>query len=47
MWPNPQETLGPSFFLIYVNDLSKGLSSNAELFGDGTSLFFAIHDSST
>ena len=26
--------LGPLFFFIYINDLSKGLSSNAKLFAD-------------
>ena len=34
-------------FLIYINDLSEGLSSNAKLFADDTSLFSVIHDSST
>ena len=32
---------------IYINDLPKGLSSNAKLFADDTSLFSVIHDSST
>ena len=39
--------MGPLLFLIYVNDLPKGLSSNAKLFADDTSLFSVIHDSST
>ena len=31
-------------FLIYCNDLSGGLSSNAKLFADDTSLFSAAHN---
>ena len=34
-------------FLIYVNDLSEGLSTNAKLFLDDTSLFFVIYDKQT
>ena len=36
--------LGPLFFLIYINDLSDGLTSNPKLFADGTSLFSVIHN---
>ena len=39
--------LGPLLFLIYINDLSEGLSSNTKLFADDTSLFSVIHDSNT
>ena len=39
--------LGPILFLIYINDLWEGLSSNAELFADDTSLFSVIYDSNT
>ena len=39
--------LGPLLFLIYINDLSEGLSSNAKLFADNTSLFSVIHESNT
>ena len=34
-------------FLIYINDLPDGLSSNAKLFADDTSLFSVVHDIST
>ena len=36
--------LGPLLFLIYINDLADGLSPNAKLFVDDTSLFSVIHD---
>ena len=31
-------------FLIYINDLPEGISTNAKLFADDASLFFVIHD---
>ena len=34
--------LGPLFFLIYINDLSDGLTSNPKLFAGDTSLFSVI-----
>ena len=40
-------TLGPLLFLIYINDLADGLSSNAKLFADDTSLFSVVHNSNT
>ena len=39
--------LGPLLFLIYINDLSDGLSSNAKLFPDDTSLFSVVQDINT
>ena len=39
--------LGPLPFLIYINDLADGLSSNAKLFADETSLFSVIPDVDT
>lgn len=39
--------VGPLFFLIHINDLSKGLSSKAKLFTYDTSSFFVIYDSHT
>ena len=39
--------LGPLLFLIYINNLSERLYSNAKLFADDTSLFSVIHDSKT
>ena len=35
--------LGPLFFLMYINDLSCGLSSTTKLFADDTSLFSVAH----
>ena len=36
--------LGPLLFLIYINDLANGLSSNAKFFADDTSLFSVVHN---
>ena len=36
--------LGPLLFLIYINDLSNGVSSNCKLFANGTSLFSVVND---
>ena len=41
----PQGTiLGPLLFLIYINDLSDGFSSNCKFFADDTFLFSIVHD---
>ena len=34
--------LGPLLFLIYINDLSEGLTTNAKLFADNVSLFSVV-----
>ena len=39
--------LGPLLFLIYINDLPDGLSSNTKLFADNISLFSVVHDINT
>ena len=39
--------LGSLLFFIYINDLTKGISSNAKLFADDTSLFSVTHDVQT
>ena len=39
--------LGPLLFLIYINDLTEGLTTNAKLFADNTSLFSVVHDTQT
>ena len=36
--------LGPLLFLIYISDLSDGLSSKCKLFADDTSLFSVVCD---
>ena len=36
--------LGPLLFLVYINDLTKGISSNIKLFADDASLFTRVNN---
>ena len=35
-------SLGPLFFLVYINDLMENLKCNVKLFADDTSLFTVV-----
>ena len=37
----------PLFFLAYIKDLQEGLTKDAILFADDTSLFSVVHDSTS
>ena len=39
--------LDPLLFLIYINELTEGLSTNVKLLTDDTSLFSVVHDTQT
>ena len=36
--------LGPTFFLVYINDLPDNIESNCKIFADDASLFFKVFD---
>ena len=36
--------LGPLLFLVYINDLEKGIESHVKFFADDTSLFSIVND---
>ena len=46
-WSTSRFHTRPLLFSIYINDLTEGLSTNAKLFADDTSLFSVIHDIQT
>ena len=46
-WSTPRLHTRSLLFLIYINDLTEGLSTNAKIFADDTSLFSVIHDIQT
>ena len=39
--------LRPFLFLIYINDLTEGVTTNVKLFADDTSLFSVVYDTQT
>ena len=39
--------LGPLLFLIYIDDLTEGLTTNVKLFADDISFFSVVHDTQT
>ena len=39
--------LGPLFFLVYINDLTRDLKCSVKLFADDTSLFTVVEDPNT
>ena len=39
--------LGQLLFFVYIKNISDDLATNVKLFGDGTSLFSAVHNMDT
>ena len=43
-WCTTGFCISPLFFLIYINDLTKAISSTNKLFADDTSIFSIVND---
>ena len=45
-WPEIKAGVpqGPLFFLVYINDLPEGMTTNAKLLANDTSFFSVVHN---
>ena len=46
-WSTSKFHLGSLLFLNYINNLTEGLTTNAQLIADDTSLFSVVYDTQT